>query len=423
METEEAPKSTVVPDEATIAKTTVEVLTKEAEIVAAYGAGTLTVRVLVTAVAGRLNVTDAARAKAILLPTVKATLMDYMAAHYPPPAEEVAIAKTTIEMLTSDDEVIAAYGTGKLSVHAFMTAVANRLGVTDEARTNLFFKPNVEVIFIDWMDKHDPTLCLNNACSSGNLNVIRRLLDGGCDIDELDIDGQTPLYHACDNGQIEAARLLLHRGADVDLSGKDHPPLLAACVAGRYGVACLLIFVGRANVNRANDQGSTPLLAASIKGHWAMAKILIDRGADVNRRRDQDGITALLMACNEGHTEIVRLLIDRGGADINLAAPDGRTPFFVACQTGLYDIVELLMHKGAITDKTYDGMLPLEIAITRGHDAIAELVRPGIMEALRALEAAKGKSSTISAEHRVALAPIRANAHFRRAQEAARRAR
>ena len=147
-----------------------------------------------------------------------------------------------------------------------------------------------------------------------------------------------------------------------------------------------------------------------------MAKILIDRGADVNYRRDQDGITALLMACHCGHTDVVRLLIDRGGADINLAAPDGRTPFFMACQTGRYDIVELLMHKGAITDKDHNGMLPLEVAIGQGHSATAELLRPGIMEALRAMEAS-GSLSTLSAEHLAVLAPIRAN--FRR-QEAAR---
>ena len=78
METEEAPKSTVLPDEATIAKTTREVLTNDAEIVAAYGAETLTVRVLLTAVACRLGVTDAARIAEFVRPTVKATLEDFV---------------------------------------------------------------------------------------------------------------------------------------------------------------------------------------------------------------------------------------------------------------------------------------------------------------------------------------------------------
>jgi len=343
METEAAPKSTVVPDEATIAKTTVEVLTSDAEIVAAYDAGTLTVRVLETTVAGHLGVTDAAQAEAKILPTVKATFMDYMA-------------------------------------------------------------------------EHDPlTHGLRTACSLGNLNEIRRILDGGCDINELDSQRfMTPLFVACKNGQVEAARLLLDRGADVELGGQhQQTPLLAACDAGHYGVVCLLIFVGRANINSVTATGLTPLLIASIRGHLSTVKLLIDRGADVNWSRD--GITALLMACHCGHTDVVRLLIDRGGADINLAAPDGRTPFFVACQTGLYDIVELLMHKGAITDKLHNGVLPLEVAISEGHDAIAELLRPGIMKAVEALKTAKGPLSTaLSAEHLAILAPITAN--FKRAK-------
>ena len=343
METEEAPKSTVLPDEATIAKTTREVLTNDAEIVAAYGAETLTVRVLLTAVACRLGVTDAARANAILLPTVKATLMDYMAEHN--------------------------------------QAINNQ------------------------------AISLRKACAAGDLDAIRQLLDGGCDINELGIDEQTPLYHACDNGQIEAARLLLHRGADVELSGKDYPPLLRACAEGCYGVACLLIFVGRANVNRVGVKFTrqlTPLLVASVNGHPVIAKLLIDRGADVNWAEDRKKkLTALILACHKGHTDVVRVLIDRGGADINAVGSDGRTPFFVACSAGHYDVVELLMKKGAITDTEFEGStLPLESAITQGHIAVAELLRPGIMEALRALKAAEGKFSTLSAEHLAALAPI-----------------
>ncbi|KAH8058889.1 hypothetical protein JL720_13903 [Aureococcus anophagefferens] len=74
-----------MPDAATIAKTTVETLTSDAEIVTAYGTGALTARVLIKAVAGKLGVTDAAQAKAFVKPTVKATLMDFIANYVPGP--------------------------------------------------------------------------------------------------------------------------------------------------------------------------------------------------------------------------------------------------------------------------------------------------------------------------------------------------
>ena len=67
-------------------------------------------------------------------------------------------------------------------------------------------------------------------------------------------------------------------------------------------------------------------------------------------------------------------------------------------------------------------MLPLEIAISKGHSAIAELLRPGIMEAMEVLMAAEGKFSTLSAEHLSVLAPLTCAAAAK-AREAARRAR
>ena len=65
-------------DEATVATTTVDVLTNDADVAEAYDAGTLTRRELVTAVAGRLGVTDAARVTEFVRPTVKATLEDFV---------------------------------------------------------------------------------------------------------------------------------------------------------------------------------------------------------------------------------------------------------------------------------------------------------------------------------------------------------
>ena len=65
-------------DEATVATTTVDVLTNDADVAEAYDAGTLTRRELVTAVAGRLGVTDAARVTEFVRPTVKATLEGFV---------------------------------------------------------------------------------------------------------------------------------------------------------------------------------------------------------------------------------------------------------------------------------------------------------------------------------------------------------
>ena len=62
--------------------------------------------------------------------------------------DKATIAKTTVEMLTSDAEVTAVYGAGKLTIPALMTAVAGKLGVTDAMQVRLFVEPTVkEILF------------------------------------------------------------------------------------------------------------------------------------------------------------------------------------------------------------------------------------------------------------------------------------
>lgn len=134
----------------------------------------------------------------------------------------------------------------------------------------------------------DTPLCI--AASTGQLDVMRLLLDRGADPDGAAADGRTPLYDAALNGQAEAIKLLLSRGAAVD------------------GVAI---------------SGSAPLHAAALRGHTAAVKILLDSGATVNKAA-ADGITALHCAAFQEYLDIVQLLSDRG-AMIDLAAADGIT--------------------------------------------------------------------------------------------------
>ena len=261
---------------------------------------------------------------------------------------------------------------------------------------------------------------LRTACMAGNLDEIRRLLDFGCDVNELEKEhGTTPLFAACVTGQVEAARLLLNRGADVEGGTGVNKPLLIACSEGHYGVVCLLIFVGRANINCGTVEGptSSALFIASAKNHLTVVKLLLNRGADMSWRR-YDGMTALIFACRNGRTELARLLIDRG-ADMNEALPDGRTCIHLACDSNHHDIVQLLITRGAVVDFVCNGMTPLEMAVSKGHYASAELLRPGITEAWEAFKLMVAKNdaylvpSLVSAEQKIILAPILSRARGR----------
>ena len=70
-----------------------------------------------------------------------------------------------------------------------------------------------------------------------------------------------PLHIACGNGHVDAARLLLDKGAEVD---------------------------------RANQNGTTPLHVACQNGHVDAKRLLLDKGADVDQSRN--GVTLLFLA-------------------------------------------------------------------------------------------------------------------------------
>jgi ankyrin repeat protein len=70
-----------------------------------------------------------------------------------------------------------------------------------------------------------------------------------------------------------------------------------------------------ADVNKANNDGTSPLFVASCNGHCDVVEALLCGGADVNKARN-DGMTPLIMASCNGHCDVVEALL-RGGADVS----------------------------------------------------------------------------------------------------------
>ena len=85
-----------------------------------------------------------------------------------------------------------------------------------------------------------------------------------------------PLHIACGNGHVDAARLLLDKGAEVD---------------------------------RANQNGTTPLYVACQNGHADAASAVAGQRRDVDQSRN--GVTLLFLACQNGHVDVAQLLLER----------------------------------------------------------------------------------------------------------------
>ena len=79
-------------------------------------------------------------------------------------------------------------------------------------------------------------------------------------LNETDIDGETPLHRASRKGNTETAKLLLEWGAEVDaLNVKYETPLMYACKSKQNIDMIQLLLRYKANINLVNGEGETPL--------------------------------------------------------------------------------------------------------------------------------------------------------------------
>ena len=170
-----------------------------------------------------------------------------------------------------------------------------------------------------------------------------------CGDDQVTVRSTT-LIEAVDTRRVEEVRRVVQGGADIDAAVRgDGTALIRAAAHGDLAIVDELIRLG-ADVNRASRGDGNPLIAAANRGHADVVARLLAAGADANTVVAGDE-TPLINAARGGHLDVVTYLVEHG-ADVNkgVVADLGRwrSPLNQATDE---QVRAYLSGKGAVADR------------------------------------------------------------------------
>ncbi|KAI0437057.1 ankyrin repeat-containing domain protein [Xylaria telfairii] len=207
---------------------------------------------------------------------------------------------------------------------------------------------------IEELSIYRPT-ALHYAINSGNLTIVRFLIESGANINWVDEEGGSILYFAASKAtpSLELVRFFTEKGLDINHQGGYYGNALqAASYRGNLEIVKFLVEKG-ADVNQQGGHYyGNALQAASYRGNLETVKFLVEKGADVNQ---EGGIydTALQAASSIGNLEIVKFLVEKG-ADVNQEGGAWGTALHEASHIGNLEIAKLLIENGANVNQQDD---------------------------------------------------------------------
>lgn len=157
--------------------------------------------------------------------------------------------------------------------------------------------------------EHAPKTDIFAASGDGNLEAVRRHIAAGADINAAEpAAGGTPLIVATVTGQIEVVRFLIENGASLTVANNDGATALHTAAFFAHPEVVRLLIDHGAEVNAKNIRGETPLdtVAAEWNGElqafYHMLAVAFRLELDFHRIRSARPVVAELLRQSGGKT-------------------------------------------------------------------------------------------------------------------------
>ena len=262
----------------------------------------------------------------------------------------------------------------------------------------------------------DGSTALHVACETGDLTIVRQMLDDGANVRSKDKDGSTPLHIASKYGYTNLIQELLKRGSDPMASNYEGSTALHVACNASCGAGVELLLSSLQSKFPVDRRLRTPLHMAIASGdirtfrhvldhyldYWgrSMASVWPVALEELLLREDQDGRNALHTAAQNGNVDCIEEILLRATAhdavwdgqcgsslklkDLLFKGRDlqGRSPLHLAVEKGHNGAVWLLCEEATgtrlISSADSAGQTPLHLACLKGNSTIVtDLLRFG----------------------------------------------
>lgn len=226
----------------------------------------------------------------------------------------------------------------------------------------------------------DEDYAIHMATKQKDIEILKLVIDAGCNLDLQNGKGQTALHLAAANEMEEFVRLLCQAGADPDVQDYEHQsPIHLATACGYQRITEILTEKFKASLVFRTKDGSTLMHLASSAYNASAALNFIKKGIPIHMP-NKEGAKCIHIASIRGHVEVVKAIVEKG-ENVDSRTKDGFTPLHLAVKFGKHDLVESLLGLGAnLQLKAQRGgetALHLATLVRDGQDCVDLLIRSG----------------------------------------------